>query len=249
MTYTQLINDVKFLLTGSSSGVTSYSLDDMTSNINRHYDRIVTLILRCDNRWEWDDDNYTTLPIATTDIIVNQLDYNIASATFLNLLRLELKDPSGNWTFLSPVSEADKKGVAMTEWQETPGTPLYYDKVGNSVILYPTPDYSSAGALKAYYQRIPSYFATTDTTKTPGFIPLFHRLLSYSAAYDYALLNLPNRAAMLEKEMVKMDNALLEHYSARGKDDKPRMKLYREDYGAVSTSDMLATDKAVDWRS
>jgi hypothetical protein len=221
----------------------------MNSNLNRHYDRIVTLILRCDNRWQWDDDNYTTLPVATTALVANQPDYNIASSAFVELQRLELKNESGNWVLLKPIDYNDIQGMAMTEWQKTNGDSLYYDKIGNSVILYPTPNYSQAASLKVYYQRIPSYFVTTDTTKAPGFIPLFHRLLSYWSAYDYALLNLPNRSAMLEKEATKMEQALVEHYAAKSKDDRPRMILRKEDYGQSSGDDTLATDRAVDWRS
>ena len=189
MTYTSIVSDIKFLITGSSTGTLDYSVADICSNVNNWYNRVVSLIMRADSRWEWDDDNYETLPVATTNLVSGQADYNIASSTFLNLIRLEMKDQSGNAIFLNPISYEDKKGVAMTEWQKTNGTPHSYDKVGNSFILYPTPNYSSTAGLKAYFQRVPSYFESDDTTKTPGFNPLFHRLLSVGPAYDYCLSN------------------------------------------------------------
>ncbi len=233
------------MIAGSSTGTTDYSATDMNSNINRHYDRVVSLILRADNRWEWDDENYTTLPVATTDLVSGQADYNIASSDFLVLTRLEVKDSSGNWIYLEPISYEDKKGVAMTEWAKTNSIPQAYDKVGNSVILYPTPNYSSTAGLRAYYQRIPSYFATDATTKTPGFSTIYHRLLSYSAAYDYALLNLPNRAAALEREMLKMEESLLTYYGSRSRDEQPRISFKKENYGG----DEYEGEQAVDWSS
>ena len=231
MTYADIVKNIKFLVTGSSTGTIDYSAADLASNINNHYNNVVSLIMRSDGRWEWDDDNYETLPVATTNLVSDQADYNIASATFLNLIRVEMNDPSDNALQLQPISYEDKKGVAMTEWQKTNGTPHSYDKVGNSIILYPTPNYSSTAGLKTYFQRIPSYFDSDDTTKTPGFNPLFHKLLSLGAAYDYCLANgLSNKMVSLSNEMVKLEAALVEAYSQRNKDDEPKIRLYKEDY-------------------
>jgi len=38
-------------------------------------------------------------------------------------------------------------------------------------------------------KRLPSYFASDDTTKEPGFNPLYHNYLSIGASYDFALAN------------------------------------------------------------
>lgn len=231
MTYTSIVSDIKFLITGSSTGTLDYSVADICSNVNNWYNRVVSLIMRADSRWEWDDDNYETLPVATTNLVSGQADYNIASSTFLNLIRLEMKDQSGNAIFLNPISYEDKKGVAMTEWQKTNGTPHSYDKVGNSFILYPTPNYSYTAGLKAYFQRVPSYFESDDTTKTPGFNPLFHRLLSVGPAYDYCLSNgLTTKLTLLSNEITKLETSLIEAYSQRIKDEKPKMRLAKECY-------------------
>ena len=231
MTYTSIVSDIKFLITGSSTGTLDYSVADICSNVNNWYNRVVSLIMRADSRWEWDDDNYETLPVATTNLVSGQADYNIASSTFLNLIRLEMKDQSGNAIFLNPISYEDKKGVAMTEWAKTNGTPHSYDKVGNSFILYPTPNYSYTAGLKAYFQRVPSYFESDDTTKTPGFNPLFHRLLSVGPAYDYCLSNgLTTKLTLLSNEITKLETSLIEAYSQRIKDEKPKMRLAKECY-------------------
>ena len=228
-----IVSDVRWLISGSPTGATDYGINDLTRNVNRWYDRIVSLIMKADGRWEFDDDNYETLPVSTTNLVSGQADYNIASASFLNLIRVEIKDSSGNGIFLEPISYEDRRGVAMTEWAKTNSTPQYYDKVGNSIVLYPTPNYSSTAGLKVYFQRIASYFAYDSTTKEPGFAPIFHRLLSLGAAYDYCLLNsLNNKMVILSNEITKMETALIEYYSQRSKDEQPRIRLAKEDYSS-----------------
>lgn len=246
MTYTQLIKDIKYILTGSSLGTLDYSADDMTSNINRHNERIGSLIMKCDGRFEFDDNNFATLPIGTTGLVSGQADYTISASDFLDILRIEIKDPAGNGVFLNPISYEDKKGVAMTEWAKTPGTPHSYDKVGNSIILYPTPNYNSTAGLKVYFKRNVNYFTVSDTTKEPGFNPQYHRLLSMGASSDYCIPNgLTNKLTILNNEIIKMEMALIEFYAARAKDDNPKMKLYKEDY----TTQVYEGESSVDWTS
>jgi len=228
-----IVSDIKFWITGSATGTISFAINDITRGVNQWYDKVATLIMRCDNRWEWDDDNFDTLPIATTNLVNGQADYAIDSADFLDIIRLEIKDQNGNGQFLYPISYEDRKGVAMTEWAKTDATPTTYDKVGNSIILYPTPNYNSTSGLKVYFKRNPSYFAATDTTKVPGFVKQFHRLLSMGPAYDYCIVNgLERKQATLEKEITKMQSDLIDYYSSRSKDDRPKMRLASENYSA-----------------
>ena len=118
---------------------------------------------------------------------------------------------------------------SMTEWLKTSGTPQYYDKVGNSIILYPTPNYASTAGLKVYFKRNVSYFVSNDTTKEPGFNPQYHRLLSMGAAVDYCISNgLTNKMTILNNELVKMEAAIVEFYSNRSKDDPPKIRLHQE---------------------
>ena len=224
-----LVSDIKFWLTGSATGTIDYGINDITRNVNKWYDREVSLIMMADGRWEFDDNNHATLPIGTTDLVAEQADYEITASSFLDILRVEIKDSDGNGVFLHPISYADKTGVAMTEWMKTSGTPQYYDKVGNSIILYPTPNYASAAGLKVYFKRNVSHFVVTDTTKEPGFNPLYHRLLSIGASSDYCIPNgLTQRLKTLESEIIKTETAMVGYYSSRSKDDHPRISLRKE---------------------
>jgi hypothetical protein len=166
--------------------------------------------------------------------VSGQADYEISGETFLNLQRVEIKDSNGNGVQLQPISQEDKVGVAMTEWAKTNAQPTCYDKIGNSIILYPTPNYSSTAGLKTYYQRPASLFTSdemTAGTKTPGFNPLYHRYLSMGAASDYCSVNsMADRLNILLLKMAQMKADIIASYSRRNKDEHLRMKLAKESY-------------------
>ena len=245
MTYTQLKNDITFWIAGDSTKTIDFTAADIVSSINSYYDEVVSLIMQVDGKWEFDDQNFTDLPVATTNLVSGQADYGITAADFLNLKRLELKNPSGNWDQLNPISYNDKRGRAMTEWAKTAGTPHSYDKIGNSLILYPTPNYSSTAGLKIYFQRPPSYFTSDDTTKTPGFNPLYHRYLSMGAAVDYASINnMADRLNILIPKMADMRARIIDDYSRRSRDEHVRLNLRKEDFGYGE----YQGKRSVDWK-
>lgn len=219
-----LIQDIDFLV---NSDINSYQINDKTRNINRALDEVVSLILQADGRWEYDDQNAADLPIATTNLINGTQQYGYDSS-FLIVSRMECQDQAGNWRALLPISQSDviKDGTSLTNFLNVPGIPIYYDKIANSIFLYPAPSYNATAGLKCYFQRNVSYFIPSDTTKVPGFNPQFHRLLSAKAALDYALANnlpqgmphgkVPNAlTTMIET----MEENLQEYYSRRGKDE------------------------------
>lgn len=228
-----IVEDIDFLL---NTTVANYPLAQKTRNINRRYDETVALILQSDSRWEWDDSNQTDLPIATSNLVDSQQDYQIAGGTFLKILRVEVKDSAGNFFLLYPISEHDVQSQALSEFQKTPGRPIYYDKQGDSIFLYPKPSSNLTtltGGLKIYYQRGPSYFAVSDTTKAPGFSPLFHRILSLGAALDYCLANtILLKSEFLTPLLQKMQADLMTFYSQRSRDESVRARLRQENYGS-----------------
>jgi hypothetical protein len=235
-----LVEEIDFVL-GTDS--TSYPIAQKTRNINSWYNRVASLIMRADSRWEWDDNNRTDFPIATAALVANQQDYAITGASFLNVLKVEIKDRNGNWTALSPISLDDKRNESITDYQKTAGTPIEYDKFGNSIFLYPKPSYSQDASLKVFYQRNVSLFSVDDTTKVPGFAENFHRILSYGASYDYCLAySLISRVPILREEIAKLESGLIDFYSERAKDEKTTLSLQGEEYGADFT------ENSVNWQ-
>ena len=195
--------------------------------INNAYERVVSLIMKSDGRWEWDDDNQSDLPIATTTLTTDQQDYSLA-VTHLAIKRVEMKDTTGIWTDLFPIHEADLRGISITEFFKTSSIPNYYDKLGNSVFIYPAPDFTQTASLKVWFQRPPALYTSAEVTtgtKVPGFNSLYHDLISYYAAHEYALANgLPN-ANQLMASILQKEEALVSDYSARSKDENMRLRV------------------------
>ncbi|TXG77117.1 hypothetical protein E6Q11_03330 [Candidatus Dojkabacteria bacterium] len=225
-----LIQDCEFALFGDNGygQITNNSnrLKAFTGLINRALDRVVNMIWQSDGRWQFDDINFTDLPIGTTSLVSGQQDYAL-SVSHLKVLRVEVLDASGNWYKLKPMDENDIKNIGMADFLENGGKPLYYDIQGNSIFLYSTPltgYVTLSNGLKIYYQRAPSYFASTDTTKTPGFTSTFHRLVSRMASYDYASIRTLEVADALGKEVLGLSNDLKDFFATRQSDEGPALR-------------------------
>ena len=248
MTYSELVKDIKFLITGSSTGTLDFSDVDIADSINRHLDNVVSTILKADGRWQWDDNNFTTLPIGTTTLVAGQQDYEISGANFLNISEVSVLDNNGVWQALTAI---DRKGKAQTlldeEKTSNNGLPKWYDKMGNSILLYPKPaadKVTLSAGLKVVSQRKAGYFTSADTTKTPGFVPIYHRILSIGAAIDYCLANgLSRKKSELEVEKIKMEQGIIEFYADRSKDDQPKIRLELEDYSVDSLGGIISEDR------
>jgi hypothetical protein len=227
-----IVDDIFFLVFGDSSDHSSdYSLADITRNVNRWYDRVVTKILQADNRLEWDDTNKTDLPIARINLVANQQDYGVTAATFLKLHKVDAYDANGNPIPLKQITLDDLRGIADADFESTAGTPRYYRLQGSSIFLYPKPSYSYTQGLRIFYQRNVDYFASTDTTKTPGFAEPFHRILSLGAAYDYAMITgMRDKIQMFRNEIQIIQQDLIDFYSSRN-EDKISLSVEHEDYG------------------
>lgn len=182
-----IVQDVYFEASANSS---SYPIADLTRNANTALDTVVSLILGSDSRWQFDSTNATDLPIGTTSLIATQQDYTF-DEEYLVIKSIECSDSQGNWTKLIPIDNYDEQ-VALSQFQTTNGVPKYYDKMGESILLYPAPNYSISiddtpeGGLRAYFQRKIDYFTITDTTKEPGFAKHLHKYIPLYCSWVYA---------------------------------------------------------------
>jgi len=220
-----------YLLTKTNA--TSFPTASMLICINNAYERVASLIFSADGRWQFDDSNQTDLPIATTTITTGQQDYSLAT-THLNIQRVEVKDTNGNWQKLLPIDKADVYDQSITDFMKGGGTPLYYDKFGTTIMLYPSPSYTQAASLKLYFDRGPVLFTSAEVstgTKTPGFNNLYHDLIPLWASYDYALANGLKNANQLMVEIQRKEEALKEDFALRSADEhlklSPRKLRYQ----------------------
>lgn len=204
-------------------------LATFTRYINEALNRIVNLILTADGRWQFDDTNNTDFPIATanlgTVVGLEQQDYTF-DVTMLRILRMEVMDNTGAWNLMTPLDETDVYDTSLTDLLKTPGLPVYYDKQGSSIMLYPKPlgtSVTSTGGLKVWFQRPPNYFLTTDTVKVPGFNSMYHRLAATIASRDYSVFKGLSVAASLSNLVQIGEDSLVENYALRNKDEHVKL--------------------------
>lgn len=202
-------------------------LYEWTVRLNRSLDKAVGKILGWDGKWQFDDSNYTDIPIGSTSLVSGQSDYTI-SVTHLEIIRVSILDSDGNVKILDSIDELDDEMRTKLE-STTTGTPTHYDKKGSSIILFPTPNYSIASGLTVRFQRGPSYYVYTDTTKTPGFASIFHPYVSLDAKLGYAIDKQLPQAANLASSLAAMEEDMSKFFGRRAKDEPRRLKPKVED--------------------
>lgn len=221
-----LIQDCEMTLFSEYGDISNNTsrLQDFTVRLNRAYDKVSTLIMSADGKWQWDDTNYTDLPIGSTALVANQRDYTM-DVEYLDILKVAILDSAGNKKELYPYGLNDNVGeLELSDLPVTTGIPHSYRKTGRSFMLYPVPNYSYAGGLIVYYQRKPSYFVSSDTTKSAGIPIHFHRLLALEACLDYAISKGLANKNDLAVQVREMEEAIVDHYSKRAKDSQKFIK-------------------------
>lgn len=194
-------------------------LAEFTTRINRAYDKLATKIMSVDGRWQFDDASYTTaFPIGETDLISGQQDYTM-DVEFMDVVKVLALDTAGNKRLLEPFDINDPIARPFLEGQGGGGMPSWYDKTGSSILLYPIPNYNATNGLIVHYRRPPSYFVSTDTTKSAGVPAIFHRYLSLEASLDYAITKQLSQKNDLATRLKEYTDNLEDFYSKRSKDE------------------------------
>lgn len=189
--------------------------------VNNAYNRVASLLLKNDKRWKWDDNNQTDLPIATTNLVSGQNDYQL-STSHLKVVRVECADQSGNFRLLDKYDVEDEN-VAITYLETLSGIPNRYRLLGQSIILDPTPNYNYTAGLKVFFQRGPALFTSSEIStgiKEPGFSSLYHELIPLWVAYNYFVIKDQNKANAIMADITRKEKALIEDVISRDKQDK-----------------------------
>lgn len=233
-----LIQDCEDLLGMSAADISgdATKLKAFTKNINAWYRRVNSWIWRRVSDWEYDDSNFTDLPIAVCDLVNAQQDYEIPSVA-QKIDRVEVLDSSGDYTLLSPIDKSQITSDAMSEYLETSGLPEVYDLVGRSLMLYPKPSSSevtTTDGLKLYFSRDIQEFPVSATTTEPGFVSNFHRILSLGASLDYCIGYIPddvNKINNLRAELNDMKGELEQFYTTEHRGmERARIKPQKMNY-------------------
>lgn len=229
---------------------TAYPRLDKTSRINQAYEEVVGWLINADGVWQFDDTNYTALPIATYTLTEGQTAYSIADK-FLQIEEVDILTVGGTYKKIIPVDHTQfglrkslvsgvrsgvSEGISIEEFfgitsSNTPkGMPTHYDKWEDSIKLYPAPAAASvtlAAGMKIYYKRTAQLFTAVSTTAAdstePGFASPWHKILAYMAALPYCAQFKKDRVPWLMQEIATMRFELIAHYGRRQKDVPSRM--------------------------
>ena len=200
-----------------------YALSDITRNINVALQDVSRFIWETDAYWQYDDSNNNDLPIAIRSLGDASASYSIPT-TAQKIHRVEVIDSNGNYTKLEPIDYRDI-GVGLTERFQSAGLPIFYDLVGSQITLYPSPSSTSVtltNGLELRVSRDVTLFTTASTTAVPGFAPQFHRILSASAALDFA--KDPQVRQMLIEIKDRMEKGIKNMYSSRMAEVRPQIR-------------------------
>lgn len=231
-----LIQDCEFWTAIGDAAIsgTTATLQHFTRLINARYHQVVTMILRAQDEWDFDDAVKTDYPIYTTSLVADQADYTFpTSLKILKIKRVEVTYDGGtNWYKAEPldINEYTKNTTAATISQNFVKTSPFYDIQYNSLFLYPVPTAASTNGLKIWISREITEFATSATTAEPGFDEPFHRMLSIGASLDYAVAKGLSNKNDLAALWADYEARLNEYYGSKQKDREYILKPGYQDY-------------------
>jgi hypothetical protein len=226
-TRTGLIQECEFwtgLGDAAISGETAM-MQVFTRLINARYQQVVTMVLKSQDEWDYDDINHTTYPIVTTSLVASQQDYTLpASLKCLKIKRLELKMDGSNWRKAEPIDIEELAGASDSVTLSGLFTSSYprYDIMGNALFLYPVPTAAVTGGIKLWISREIDEFTTSDTTQEPGLDEPFHRMIALGASLDWAIAKRLDAKADIEAVYTDYEARLLPYY---GKKQEDRLQI------------------------
>lgn len=173
----------------TGTDTTIYSAALRLISTNRHYHKIVTMILDSMDGWDWDDSNRSEYAEATTDLVASQQDYLFPTGA-LKIKRVEAKLDGTNWKKLEPfdVNQSSNALDTTSIANDFNTSQPYYDVTANAIKLYPIPTSNVTGGLKIWYVREPEEFTSaqvTSGTREPGFDEPFHIMVALGMCYDW----------------------------------------------------------------
>ncbi len=224
-TFTGLIQsaeDLTNLGPATISGNTTL-LKQFTRHMNTANRKVWSWIFETYGAWIYDDSNNTDLPQATTTLTSGTNKYPLPS-TALTVKRIEVKDSNGTLVKLEPIA-IENEG-SLPQLAALTGVPSSYRLIGTTVEIFPTPNYTATAGFKVYFDRDVSTFATSDTTKEPGFASPYHNAVAVGAALEWMKVKQPSNPVIshLKEDWARYERDIRDFYSKRFAEYRPRMR-------------------------
>lgn len=208
---------------GDVSGDTD-RLKEFAADANMALDDFMAIAIPASGTWQFDDSNHTDNPVIFTNLVSTQRSYSWTVDQLSNLILDVFKVailPSATATLyqeIEPFDEFDERDNPIITGDTTTAIPTGYAKLANGILLNSLPGYNATNGLKIFINREASYFAYSDTTKKPGVPGLFHRYFAVKPALRYARTNNNANMANLEREVMQLEQNIVEYFSKREKD-------------------------------
>jgi len=204
---------------------TSYPATTMLRRVNSSLETLIGKIINTSGTWDYDDTNYSDLPVGKGTLVEGQSSYSFASE-YLQIKNIKvLLEDGTSWQILSPIDQS-QLNYALEQELLTDGLPYMYDKVGDTINLYPAPTATHvtlASGIKIEFKRTANIFTAaqvTAGTKEPGIASPWHVTIAKMAALPYCKSYKKDRVAQLERDIKEEIEDMLSHYGQREKDSR-----------------------------
>lgn len=208
-----------------------YSDASLIRDLNQEMALIQIKVLTDRGVLEFDDSNYSDLPVATFTITAGTAWYKIIDDENSNKVLTKHKVAilhNGSYTDIPRLQVKEGNQDSLTS-DDTAIVPSGYYEIGESIVFAETPSSSTTG--KVWFDRDMDFFATGDTTKEPGIPTPYHNLIAYRTAYNYALdNNLPNLDRIMQRVNQEEERMSLFEETRRG-DESTRVEV--ETYSGI----------------
>jgi len=212
------------------ASTTSYPAATLLRRVNTALETLVAKIIMASGTWDYDDTNYTDLPVGKGTLVEGQSSYSFAS-NYLQIKNIKVLDKDGtSWRLLEPIDQS-QAGYSLEDDLLTDGFPSAYDKVGDTINLYPAPTATSvtlASGIKIEFKRTASLFTSAEVTtgtKEPGIASPYHITIAKMAALPYCKSYKKDRVPQLERDIQVETEEMLKHYSQRERDSRKVMTM------------------------
>jgi hypothetical protein len=195
--------------TGLGDGIISGDatlLKIFTSYVNNGFDMLAPRLYSWSDHLRWDDPAHGGNPLEYLNIVsgsgayINPVDGN--SLDILNVTNVRILDSASGTEYQDlerMYMDDDRVPDAIAPNPSTSGVPTHWLESGNTIYLYPEPNYSATNGIEVLFEREPSYFADTDTTKEPGIPKPFHELLPLYASLTWLVINKPANQLVIQE--------------------------------------------------
>jgi len=191
MIYTEILDLIQRNTNTQNTTTSSYPLAAKTVDVNNALNQYFILANSVGGNFRpVDDTNQVDYPIMKADVTINKQDYLIyldaTNNQVLEIYKVRLLLPDGvTWVTLKQI---DQDTIDDDDLQTVvSGIPSEYYVNSNGIFLVQKPNYNMTEGVEVWFNRTPTYFTVSDTTKKAGIPWVHHEYLALRPSYFYCL--------------------------------------------------------------